>query len=267
MGQALFAWEGFSFTHHEDWAPVALTGSRTEGYARLQGPGATGIQVRWRKTSSSTDLEKALDRYVELLARDAKKAKAPLEVERRMEDGRLVYRWTAAAQGRGALFDGNDGRIFFLEVIGRKGDSLLPHARSLLDSFANSEREGLELWSLLGLSARLPAGLSPAAKSLQSGRTWLSFRMKSGTLEVCRYAFGTELSRRHGLEGWARSALRLPRARAEVGPDRVELFQERRLASPRTKALVRLDAENNRLLAIRLASNRPKWEPQWRWLD
>ena len=265
MRQALFAWEGFSFTHPEDWSPVSLTGARAQGYARLQGPGRTGCQVRWQKAPKKPDLELALDNYFKLLERDASRAKLKLRTERKLEDDRLVYRWVGATQGRGAILSSAE-RLFILEVVGGPSDSLLPYTNAVVESF-QCDSEELECWSLFGMCVRLPSGLSPISKSLQTGRTWLTFRPRGATLEAGRYAFGAELVAKHGLEPWARAALSMRAAKAEGDDNRLALMTPPKVLKPRSKALIRLDEENNQLLIIRSTAKSPKWTPEWQWLD
>ena len=265
MSQALFAWEGFSFSHPDDWAPVSLTGSREEGYIRLQGSKRIGGQVRWRRTKTAPDLQKALDGYFSLLERDAKKARLPLRKESNEEDGRLTYRWTGQTQGRGALFAA-EGRVFFVEVTGGKQDSLLPHSRALLETFRVAQSEALEQWALFGFTIQLPPGLSPATKTLQSGRTALRFLPRGARIDVERYAFGTQLVERHGLEAWARGALAMHRAKAEACDEGLRLAGKPNPLRGRTVALVRHDVESNQLIAVKSSFKSSKWEPEWRWI-
>ena len=109
--QELFAWEGFSFLHPNDWAPVTLAGTRREGYVRLQGSGRIGGQVRWTKSAKGAELSHALESYFRLLERDAKKAKTGFQAEKEAapEEG-LRYRWLGQGQGRGELFRSPCGR-------------------------------------------------------------------------------------------------------------------------------------------------------------
>lgn len=266
MRQALFAWEGFSFTHPEDWSPVTLSGVRAQGYARLQGPGRIGCQIRWQKAPKKPDLDLALDNYLRVLEKDASRAKLKLRTERKLEDDRLIYRWVGSTQGRGAILI-SDGRLFVLEVTGGSSDSLLPFANSLLDYFQAGSQEDLERWSLFGMNIKLPGGLSPISKSLQSGRTWLTFRQTGTKLEAGRYAFGKELVAKHGLEPWARAALNMPWAKSEADGSRLALTIPLKPLKPASKALVRLDEENNQLLIVRSTAKSPKWNPEWQWLD
>jgi len=266
MSQAVFAWEGFSFNHPEDWAPFSLTGTREEGYVRLQGSGRIGCQIRWKTVKKAPDLDQALDGYFRLLERDAAKARAKLDTEREAKDGRLVYRWQGAGQGRGALFHEPGGRLFFIEVVGGRQDSLLPHKRGVLDSFVTRTEDDFELWSLLGLHVRVPAGLSPAGKTLQSGRTWLLFRPRGAVIEVGRYAFGKELTEKHGLESWARAAMRLSGAETAEEEGGLRFEMPGSSLRPKVVALAKLEPERNQILAVRGASKSDRWWPTWRWL-
>lgn len=266
MRQALFAWEGFAFAHPEDWSPVSLTGGRSQGYARLQGPGRIGCQVRWQKAPKKLDLDFALDNYLKLLEKDASRAKLKLRSERKLENEKLIYRWVGATQGRGAILS-SGGRLFVLEIVGGPSDSLLPFSNPLIESFQVSPSEELESWSLFGMHIRLPCGLSPISKSLQSGRTWLTFRPRGATIEAGRYAFGVELVAKHGLEPWARAALNMGSASANVQENRIRLESKPKPLKPKSNALIRLDEESNQLLIVRSTSKSPKWNPQWQWLD
>lgn len=267
MRRAVFAWEGFSFSHPEDWCPVSLTGSRQQGYARLQGPGRIGCQVRWQMAPRRVDLDFALDNYLRLLERDAKRSKVSLRTEKKLEEGVLLYRWVGATQGRGAIVASKDERLFVLEVVGGAGDSLLPQAKALIGSFWAERNQALERWSLFGMTIRLPSGLTPVSKTLQSGRTWLTFRPRGASIEAGRYAFGTELVAKHGLEPWARAALDMRLGSAESQSGRLRLRTVSKLTRKNSTALVKLDELNNQIVVVRTTSKSPKWNPEWEWLD
>jgi len=267
MSQAVFAWEGFSFTHPDDWAPVTLTGAREEGYVRLQGSGRIGCQVRWKTVKRKPDLGQALDGYFKLLERDAAKARAPLSTEREEREDGLYYRWQGSGQGRGALLHSPCGRLFFIEVVGGRQDSLLPHKRAVLDAFRMESEDDLELWSLFGLHVRVPKGMTPAGKTLQSGRTWLLFRPKGAVVEVGRYAFGKELTEKHGLENWAIASLKMPGAVVSSDADGLRLSLAGNAVRPRVVALARFEPEHNQIVTVRSASKLERWWPEWRWLS
>lgn len=267
MSQAVFAWEGFTLTHPDDWAPVTLTGTRQEGYVRLQGSGRIGCQVRWKTIKGSPDLDSALDGYFKLLERDAAKARETLATEREARSDGLYYRWQGAGQGRGALLRTAKNRLFFLEVVGGRKDSLLPFKQAVLESFRGEADDEFELWSLFGLHVRVPKGLSPAGKTLQSGRTWLLFRPKGAVVEVGRYAFGKELTERHGLANWAIAALRMTGAAVHPEEAGLRLVMEGNALRPKVVALVKLEVAHNQILTVRSASKVERWWPQWHWLN
>lgn len=260
----LFAWQGFRFEHPEDWAPVALTGNRREGYARLDGGNRVAFQVRWRTMRRPKDLRPSLDAYLNRLERDAKKAKHAFRAEIEPESDRLGYRWTGVGQGRGTLFYSEPcGRVFFLEAVGGRKDSLLNSVRALVESFA-AEPQPLEHWALFGMTVRLPSGLLVARKEFRAGHTKLIFRTGVTQIDVERWGFGAELEAKHGLEPWARAALRMPSAAARL--EEPGLVLERALPVGFVEARVLREPERNQLVTVKVRAMGRRWRPQWDWL-
>ncbi len=253
--------------HPEDWAPVALTGNRDAGYVRLQGSGRLGGQVRWQRSQKSADLERLADDYFRLLKRDAKRARVVPRLDRKTDTmGGVGYWFSGAFQHRGSIVASPDGRIFLIEAFGGTSDSLMPPLGAMLREFGWTLSKPFEAWALFGLHLVLPTGLSPSAKVLQSGRTWLTFKPKRATIEAGRYAFGEELVQRHGLEGWARAALALGDAEAAQEEGGVRLHRAGSKLKPTVEALIRLESAQNQIVAVRSAYHNAKWKPEWRWL-
>jgi hypothetical protein len=268
MSRAVFAWEGFRLEHPDDWSPVALSGNRRSGYARLQGPGRKGCQLRWN-ANARQDFGTALDAYFRLLERDSRKASVRFETSREQEGGRLLYRWTGDGQGRGAILLVPDGRLVFLEASGGKSDALRPTFQSLLQSFGQAESDGLEEWALFGMRVRLPKDLSPSERTLQSGRTSLTFRARGAVLEAGRWALGRQLADRYGLAGWSFAALGMPKAAEvkELDGERVELAAPESRLRAGVRALVRLSPATNQIVMVKCASRGAQWMPEWSWLE
>ena len=216
---SLFAWEGFSFRHPDDWAPVTLSGRRKEGYVRLQGSGRIGCQVRWKARKSGDGLERILEGYFRALRRDAKRERRDLTVRTEVDSQqRLTYRWHDSTQGRGALFH-LAGRIFFVEVNGGKRDSLLPLAGEIVQSFSSRPEEGLERWA----KARIEAERIGVVESVQgiswteytvtgvsnhAGTTPMRLRRDAGYLAASANLFARKLAWEMGGHQVARDALR-----------------------------------------------------------
>jgi hypothetical protein len=259
-----FGWQGFSIEHPEDWAPVSLTGNRAEGYARIASPGRTCCQVRWKKIRQSGDLSAKIKPYFAKLQRDAKRAKQSFRSETEANDSGIVYRWVGAGQGRGALFFSEScSRVFFLEVVGGRKDSLLPVFGSVQDSFHSADGER-ELWSLYGLRLSLPKGLRVEMQRFHAGRTTLVFKARGARITAERWAFAEQLVQKHGLEPWARASLNLPKAKLHEAEQGLELSRGGVLP---VHALVAQQEESNQLVTVRVTGISKKWRPSWDWLD
>ena len=258
---AILGWQGFSFEHPDDWALAAVTGRRSEGYLRLASPGRIGCHVRWKHARSAGNLHTKLDGYFATLQKDAKKGRESFQSDTTDEDGGLAYRWLGAGQGRGRLFYcSGSRRVYFLEVVGGRKDSLLPHLREIAASFSVDR----ELWSVFGLGFVLPKPANLESKSFLSGRTRLSFRARGARIEAERWAFGDQLVEKHGLEGWAKAAI--PGRRLKFEEQQGGLAYLKRGLIP-TTGLVRHDAERNQLVVLQVRTRKPEWRPAWDWLD
>lgn len=261
-----FGWQGFGFPTPPDFAPLALTGSRREGYVRLGSAGRLNIQLRWRLVRGQVKLRPALDSYLEKLRRDAKKAKEPFNAEIDEKDGALCYRYTGVGQGRGKLFVSEpSNRLLFLEVVGGRKDQLLPTFRLIEAGLVDYGDGDWEVWSLLGLRFRSPLPLTLERKLMQAGRTQLVFRAKALRLEAERWGFGEQLIKKHGLVAWAQAALRLPREPSEADA-RSLVFGPAGFLKP-TSAIVRYDEEKNQITALKALTRKPSRRPTWDWLD
>ncbi len=243
--------------------PAALIGERKEGYARLGGDGSRSLHVRWHTGKSAKSLRPALDGYLDRLHRDANKAKRAFRSEIDEGEDALVYKWQAEQQGRGVVFrDEDSARVFFLEVVGARKDSLLPIVRRVRESFQIHQGER-ELWSVAGVGAWLPKGMKVGKKQFLAGRASLTLEGKGATIRMERWSFAEQLVAKHGLACWARSALGLPTAPDATSDNEASLSHRRWLAT--TEALVRHRPESNQIEALVLRTRRssPRLDPSW----
>lgn len=261
-----FAWYGFAIEHPEDWAPVTLTGARQEGYVRIASPGRHSLQVRWKAPNTDVDLSGVLASYLDRLASDAKRAKAEFRSHVDQEESKLTYRYSSSTFGRGAILKSEScGRVFFLESISSKNDSLLPTFRKLLDSFSTGTER--ELWALYGLNLRLPKGLTVERKTLQAGRTLLVLNSKKTTIEAQRWGFAEQLVAKHGLEPWARSMLELPKAEGFETDDGIQFSQPGTMLRPPVLAMAKVQPDRNQIATVKVATRDEEWRPQWDWFE
>lgn len=243
--------------------PAALIGDRKEGYARLAGDGARSLHVRWHTGKPAKSLRPALDGYLERLRRDAQKAKLTFRSEVAEEQGTLLYKWQSEQQGRGVVFrDADAPRMFFLEVVGARKDSLLPVVRGVRASFHTHDGDR-ELWSVAGVGAWLPKGMKVAKKQFLAGRASLQFEVRGTMVRMERWSFAEQLVAKHGLTGWAHSALALPMEPTATSEFEASLRHSKWMVA--TEALVRLRPEANQIEALVLRTRRqtPRLDPSW----
>lgn len=257
----IFGWEGFWFSHPDDWAPATLSGTRKEGYAGLASPGRIACQVRWKFSPEAGDLEKRLDTYFARLRKDAIKAKTKFDSGQEASGRGLRYFYSAGTNGKGSIFyDEATQRVFFVELFSPKNDRLGTPLKEVLDSFGT----GRERWAVFGMDVTLPGPLKLEKKVFLSGKSALMLGGRGTSVELQRWAFGRQLMDRHGLEPWTRAALSMKSATAEVGDGRISLT--RPSAVMPTHALAAFQAETNQLVTIKVRSRQAKWRPQWDWL-
>ncbi|AIE87835.1 hypothetical protein [Fimbriimonas ginsengisoli] len=260
-----FGWEGFSFDHPDDWAPVVLTGNREQGYARLSSSGRIIIQIRWKRMKRPADAAGFLDTYLAKMERDARKGKGGFRSERSEDNGRLTYRYSGDNFGKGALFQPpDDGRAFVLEVASTKDDSLGPLLRQALGSFRTDPQ--VDRWSAFGLDVVLPKGLEVERKDFRAGKTLVSFKAKRVRLSAERWGFADQLLAKHGLEPWARAIFDAKGAAVTAEGDGIRLTIPTTPIRPGTEAIVRPQLERNQIVVIRSTTRDAKWRPQWDWL-
>lgn len=255
-----FGWQGFALEHPDDWAPVHLTGNRSEGYVRIASSTRLACQLRWKSTESPGDLTGRLKGYLERLERDAKKAKKPFDADIEQENGKLVYRYSGFTFGRGSIFQ-LDKRVFFLELISPKNESMLSLYRKIVESFHTESRDR---WALLGLNVLLPKELRVVKTVLEAGHTSLELSRRGISVKAERWGFGEQLIEKHGLLDWAKAIMKKRNSSAIEECCGVRL--ESRGIVP-TTMLVARQKEQNQLIVLSVQTRKKEWRPSWDWID
>jgi hypothetical protein len=253
----IFGWQGFQFEHPDDWAPVNVSGSFDEGYVRLASPARAAIQVRWQRAKGDAGITAAISAYEARLRKDAAKGREAFSFQL---NGR-EYRWSGAGQGRGlAMYCDDPSRTFLLEVIGGRGDQLLPLYSKLKRSFSGCT----EVWSVLGLRVSLPAEFRLDKHEFQAGKTQLRLKKSGATLDCARWGFAEQLLAKHSLGEWAKAALAMPKAIVEEEGAGVRLCGGDFVS--KKEALVRVQPDQNQIVTVKATYRRQSEGPRWDWL-
>ncbi len=261
----LFGWQGFSLEHPEDWSPVTLTGTRSEGYACIASPGRSACQIRWKHSRRAPDLDSRLTQYFDRLRRDSKKGQE-FFAEREASEDRLLYRYRGQASARGGVFYSEAcRRVFFIELVSTGRDSLLGAFRSVMGSF-RSDAEPLEPWAFFGLSVRLPSPLVAGKPTLLSGKSSIPFRGKGVRLRVERWGLADQLVKKHGLEAWSRGVTGLRSAESLEEHDGIRLVKRGRALMRSREAIIQHQREQNQIVLVAAEYTKAAWSPKWEWI-
>jgi hypothetical protein len=261
-----FAWQGFSFEAPPDWQPLVLTGGFSAGYVRLSGLGRDLLQVRWQKSAGQPG-RRAVESYLDRLARDAKKQGRNFEGKVFEDPEQVRYRYSSEVNGQGALFDGISGgesRTVFLEAASSGKSVPASLLKQALCSFRFEDGE-LTPWRLLGLEVSLPKNLSLQRKELMAGKTLLEFGSRGTLVTAERWGFAEQLLAKTTLTEWA-SALTGCKAVEEESANRVRLTKSRVLRAP-VEVLAVKQIKQNQITLIRTETRAETMKPQWNWFD
>ena len=259
-----FAWQGFSLDHPSDWGPASLTGTRAQGYIRLESPETAMIQVRWN--SGSVVNSAGVRTYLSRLRGDAKKAGHGFESDVFEEDGAVLYSFKTESFGFGSLFQHvGDSRSYFVEAVGPSRKSAKSQWQRAFDSF-QAATEGPTRWALLGLDVRLPSKALLQSKELKAGKTRLEFSARGAKVVAERWGFAEQLLAKQPLSTWLGKACRLPNATFVEEEGRVEASQGRGFLPP-ISGLARQNLAANQIEVILVESRMSQWRPSWDWFS
>ncbi len=203
----------------------------------------------------SADLSSVLDRYLDRLARDARRKRCPFS---RSVDGQQ-YQYRGELDGEGAIFATRDRRIAFLEAV---GDSSTARRRVLAraqNSFEVGERDR---WSVLGLDLTLPRPLRVERKEFLAGRTSLVLSRRGVRVVAERWGLAESLLAQTDLQMWARNRLGNGWRVEADGPG---LRGGRSTPFGNEEAIVVHQPKANQITLIRTRSRSVEWRPQWDW--
>lgn len=258
----LFAWQGLLFEHPTDWAPLTLSGNRTEGYARIVAPDRGFLQLRWQLGKSVVSSD-AVARYLERLRKDARKDPAGFSCKQEEKNGQISYSYQGRARGKGLLFPAPDGRgVLFLEAVDSPQSVLTEAKRTFKVQDGTYER-----WALHGLDMRLPRGLKVDSHELKAGKTVLQLSGLKMRVVGERWGFAEQLLSSQTLAKWVCALTGLPEKSlvdSETDDGRVSLQHSRSMAPPvSVKAAAQLD--KNQITVIRVETRLPNLRPEWDW--
>jgi len=242
-------WQQTELCCPEDWFLSKIAAEQASGELWLNDPLMPRLQIKWFDASKqkSVDPGATLDNYLDGLAKQAKKAKRPCEIQRDVQvvgkSGRDIsslegFHWLSEVQGYGAIWYSRDAqRVTLAQVNGALDESDLKNlARAVLASIQDAPEGEDSLWTAYDLSCRIPKGWTLAGQTMETGRTELKFSKSKNTLTITRYGLASiALERAGDLGDWAHGlrfkdwiTYRLDRDEGEHGGHSAVTFRGRR---------------------------------------
>lgn len=241
----LLGWQGITATLPANWNLASFGGGAAAGNLRADDEDGPRLELRWERPKATPDLEQSIARFVETLARQAKKQKQPftpaarprlVSKSRRGKNQVVNFGWTGdreaiAGHGWGVSWHCAEcGRVVVAHIIGRgseRPDRAQRLAGEILASLECHGSGGWQTWSVFGLRVEVPEEFGLARARLLTGRLeleWLrpraggllAWTKRDERLALTRLSLADTLLQNETLEEWAR--------RAAAGSDKRAVF-------------------------------------------
>jgi hypothetical protein len=223
---ARLAWQGFSVELPDDWCPGQLAGDFANGYARVEDETRVRLELRWespgRRVPSASEL---VDNYLTQAAKKARGQPKPQVVRDRFvpelrDLDHEVFTWRGGPNAHSLVaVCPEPTRLVHLRVF-FEDDDLKSATRRIFGSFRSTPEDGLNEWSIFGLSFRAAASWRLEQSALRTGCLQLTFSDDRDELEVARVSLAEMVLRKSSLEKWLAGFLEraLSRFRWEARP-------------------------------------------------
>ena len=248
-------WQGVSLRVPPDWSVTGFQGDAREGYLRIDSPGTMIAEVRWAQARKPVDIRKRLDRYLDMVERQAKKRKATftgrIKPSEQWADA-LEFSYRADRKVRGFIRQcAQCRRVVIAQVSGDLDDAVVNTAHLILDTLSDHSEDGWWTWGLLGLVVRLPARFALIKSQVMSGYLMLLFRDGYREVTVERWGLADMTLKRWTLEEWAVQVAGWKRLKAQQVCDEVKEHPAVRLVGYRRSPTFWLRRKIERLLLRR----------------
>jgi hypothetical protein len=228
----LFGWQGLTAILPASWNLAHFGGKADNGNLRIDDEDGPRLEIRWQTPTNTVDLEKSIEKFMDSLARAAKKRGAAfttsdpprLVSKARKRKAQLVqFAWTGerdepAAHGCGLAWQCADcGRVVVGHMTGggtEKNEKTQRLASEIFGSLECHGAGGWQTWSVFGCRVEVPEEFELASAKLLTGRLeweWkrprapgiFSFLERDERLKLARYSLAEVLLQHRTLQEWA----------------------------------------------------------------
>ncbi|MFC1582056.1 hypothetical protein ACFL4W_00820 [Planctomycetota bacterium] len=209
----VFGWNGISFEVPSAWELGRETGSRRDGYCRLDDEFLPRLELTWKKPDKKHNVDRLSDNYIANLRKRFKKQDPEVQkligfTEVRPDKDVRMFKWGHPHPVYEMVaFCRHCYRLSFMRYISEKDSGPVERAKRMFASFQDHAEDGRELWAFLGLRLTIPGNYSLDKTILNAGFIRLDFSDRDDGLAVLMISMGREHLEKHDLEGLARHFL------------------------------------------------------------
>jgi hypothetical protein len=207
-----FAWQGIRLTIPYEWNPGKIAGEAISGEVRIDDSQIVRLELEWKNARGDDQVAQIVDRYIEGLAKNAKKQKSRLRVDRSPETLDLdlpqmkntqYFIWESRFTVHTlSCYSPASDRLIFIRVMSRTDENLDNVLPQILNSLEDTSPDEPYTWALYDLVCQSPPGYELDTFELKSGHVGLKFQHKDNTLYIDRLSLARTILGGKDLDQW-----------------------------------------------------------------
>ncbi len=207
-----FAWQGIGLSIPSAWNPGKISGEANSGEVRLDDSQIARLEIEWKDARGDDRVAQIVDRYIEGLAKNAKKQKSRLRVERSPKaidldlpamQNTQYFSWESRYTVHTlATYSPVSDRLIFIRIMGRTDENLNSILPRVLNTLQDTSPDGPFTWALYDLICQSPPGYELENFELKSGHIGLRFKKESTLLNIDRLSLARTILNGRALDDW-----------------------------------------------------------------
>lgn len=202
-----------------EWSVGAVNGDRASGYLRVDDAEMPRLEIRWEPARGEEPIDRVVNRYLSTLIKKSGRKTPAVKVRRGLSllkpkpqhetDGQTVecFHWRfegdEPVQAYGLLWRCETcGRIVFVQVLGRAGETIQPVAARVLNSLRDHPADDTAVWAVYGMRIEVPVAYTLKSHQFLTGRIVLRFSDGHADLEIERLSLAEMHLEDRGFAGW-----------------------------------------------------------------
>lgn len=212
-GWVPFGWQGINLSVPNDWQLVLTDGNHKKGYLRLVDETAVRLEMRWEDDKGEADLEQIVSRYVRELKKKARRERAEIKLQRRInvtsfaksERAAECYSWESESKVISmATQCARCKRIVHIQILGQGAEGVRSIARRVFGSLRDHPDGQLERWAFYDVQFAVPLEFNLVKPDLKTGCISMIFERGSEKLEFARLSLAHVMLQQNPLAKWLR---------------------------------------------------------------